>query len=419
MKTKHQQNLLALALVGSLAFAAGCETEHEGKCCKAARSSGEIEGHVLIAGQPVAGSTVTLYAAGEGAPTQLAQGKTDAKGEFEMDAKSAPKDSVVYLIAEGPKDGVALMSLLGTSWPKQVTVNELTTVASAFTAAQFINGEAISGKPLSLHIAAGNTPNLVDPATGKWGKVLLDPLNSSMTTTMATLDTLGSLISAYATTANDDWKARFIKAATPPAGVAPKNTIEAMADIARVSYAAPKELYGLFDEAYPLPAPDGRRSAPFVPYLVWAPDDFALSLCYSGGGDFANGRFMFDAEGNLWSGMNWLPGSQSGVNKSTGGGVGKFAPNGKALSPDIFGFTGMGIDGVGWGTAVAKDKVWITSFNGKFSCSISTAHPPPRRAMSPSRIKCSASWALASPTTGTSGLPTVRTTSCCSFPAAC
>ena len=72
---------------------------------------------------------------------------------------------------------------------------------------------------MSLHIAAGNTPNLVDPATGGWGKVLLDPLNSSMTTTMATLDTLGSLISAYATTANDDWRARFLKAATPPTGV--------------------------------------------------------------------------------------------------------------------------------------------------------------------------------------------------------
>ena len=326
MKTTRIQNLLAVALVGALAFASGCETEHEGNSEKSARSSGEIEGHVLIAGQPVAGSTVTLYAAGEGAPTQLAQGKTDAEGEFELDAKSAPQGSVVYLVAKGPKDGVALMSLLGTSWPEKVTVNELTTVASTFTAARFINGEAISGKPLSLHIAAGNTPNLVDPATGGWGKVLLDPLNSSMTTTMANLDTLGSLISAYATVANDDWRARFLKAATPPGGVAPKNTLEAMAGIAREPWAAPKELYGLFDEAYPLPAPDGRRSAPFAPYLVWAPDDFALSLCFSGGGDYANGRFMFDADGNLWCGMNWMPGSQSGVNKSTGGGVGKFAP---------------------------------------------------------------------------------------------
>jgi streptogramin lyase len=141
--------------------------------------------------------------------------------------------------------------------------------------------------------------------------------------------------------------------------------LEAMASIARAPWAAPKELYALFDEAYPLPAPDGRRSAPFAPYLVYVPDDFALSLCFSGGGAYATGRFMFDADGNLWSGMNWLPGSQSGVNKSTGGGVGKYAPNGTALSPAITGFTGMGIDGVGWGTAVTKDRVWASSFNGK------------------------------------------------------
>ena len=218
---------------------------------------------------------------------------------------------------------------------------------------------------MSLHIAAGNTPNLVDPVTGSWGKVLLDPLNSSMTTTMANLDTLGSLISAFATVANDDWRARFFKAATPPGGVTPKNTLEAMAGIAREPWAAPKELYGLFDEAYPQPEDGSRRSAPFVPYLAWTPPDFCLSLCFSGGGDYANGRFMFDAEGNLWCGMNWMPGSQSGVIHSIGGGVGKFAPNGTALSPAITGFTGMGIDGVGWGTAVTKDRVWISSFNGK------------------------------------------------------
>ena len=74
---------------------------------------------------------------------------------------------------------------------------------------------------------------------------------------------------------------------------------------------------------------------------------------------------MFDAEGNLWSGQNWLPGSQSGVMNGIGGGTIKFAPNGTALSPAITGFTGMGVDGIGWGTAVAPDKVWVASFNGK------------------------------------------------------
>jgi hypothetical protein len=358
-----KQSLTALVAIGIISL--------PNMSARAADLAGSVQG----AGQPIAGSTVTLFAAGTGTPTQLAQSKTDSDGAFKLNAKQAPKDSILYVVAKGgtPKaavakgsnDGIALMTLFGTSLPKNVTINELTTVASAFTAARFINGEAISGKPLSLRIASGNTPNLVDPVTGKWGTVLIDPLNSYMTTTMATLDTLGSLISAYATVANDDWKARFLRAATPFNGATPKNTLEAMAGIAREPWAAPKELYGLFDEAYPLPAPDGRRSAPFLPYLVWVPDDFCLSLCFSGGGDYANGRFMFDAEGNLWSGQNWMPGSQSGVNKSTGGGVIKFSPNGKALSPAITGFTGMGIDGVGWGTAVTKDRVWISSFNGK------------------------------------------------------
>ena len=138
-----------------------------------------------------------------------------------------------------------------------------------------------------------------------------------------------------------------------------------MAGIARAPWANAKELYALFDEAYPQPKDGARRKAPFVPYLAWSPPDFALSLCFAGGGVCANGRFMFDADGNLWSGQNWMPGSQSGVLKSIGGGVVKFTPSGTALSPPITGFTGMGLDGVGWGTAVTRENVWASSFNGK------------------------------------------------------
>jgi hypothetical protein len=336
-----------------------------------------VEGQVQAGGGPLAGSTVTLWAASTREPKQLAQTKSGSDGRFELRTADTPgNDVVLYVVAKGgiatvnkgsgDNPAIALLTVLGNQPPAKIVINELTTVASTFTSARFIKGEAISGNPLGLRIAAGNAPNLVEPATGGWGKVLLDPLNSSMTTTLAKLDTLGSLISAYAAVTNDDWRARFLKAATPTGGVTPKNTLEAMAGIAREPWAAPKELYGLYDEAYPLPAPDARRSgAPFAPYLVYVPDDFALSLAFSGGGDFANGRFMFDADGNLWSGQNWLPGSQSGVNKSTGGGVIKFSPDGTALSPPITGFTGMGIDGVGWGTAVTKDRVWISSFNGK------------------------------------------------------
>lgn len=327
------------------------------------------------AGSPIGASTVTLYATGDGKPVQMAQGKTDGNGAIKLKFKHAQKDSVLYLVAKGgtpkaaadkgPNDAIALMTLLGPEVPKKVTVNELTTVASAFTTARFINGESISGNRLGLRIAAGNVPNLADPATGGWGKVLLDPINSTQTTTLANLNTLGSLISACFTVANDDWRARFFKAATPPSGVTPKNTLDAMAGIALAPWAEPKALYALFDEAYPQPKDGSRRSAPFVPYLAYVPDDFTLMLCFAGGGYYAGGKLLFDADGNLWSGQNWMPGSQSGVINSIGGGVVKFTPNGTPLSPPITGFTGMGIDGIGWGTGVTRENVWVSSFNGK------------------------------------------------------
>jgi hypothetical protein len=264
-------------------------------------SAGEIAGTVQVAGSPVAGSTVTLYAAGEGQPAQLGQGKTRADGTFQLSTGADnAADKVLYLVARSgtPKaagakrssGAVALLSVLGSSPPKQVTVNELTTVASSFTCARFLDEESISGKPLGLRIAAGNAPNLVDPVTGGWGKVLLDPLNSTQTTTLANLNTLGSLLTAFSTVADDNWRSRFLKAATPVGGMAPKTGVDAMTNIARRPWVNAKVLYALFDEAYPQPKDGSRRNAPFLPYLAYTPQDFALSLCFSGGGCYANVR---------------------------------------------------------------------------------------------------------------------------------
>jgi hypothetical protein len=307
-------SLTTLAVVAGFLFAAGYSTSRAADETPSTGSAGEIAGSVQVAGQPIAGATVTVYAAGAAAPSKLGEGQTDDQGAFKLDASNAPSDSVLYVVAKGgtPKaaaskganDTIALLSVLGSTQPKTVTVNELTTVASAFTAARFINGEEISGNPLGLRIAAGNTPNLVDPVTGGWGKVIVDGLNCTWTTSLANLNTLGSLIAAYATVADDDWRNRFLKAATPTGGETPKNTLEAMAGIARTPWANPKELYALFDEAYPEPKDGGRRAAPFVPYLLYTPSDFCLSLWFSGGGSYSNGNFCFDAEGNVWSGTN-------------------------------------------------------------------------------------------------------------------
>jgi hypothetical protein len=84
----------------------------------------ELAGIVQGAGLPIADSTVTLYAAGTGAPTRLAQSKTDDNGAFKLHVDQTPPDSVLYLVAngstpraaadKGPNDAIALMAVLGT-----------------------------------------------------------------------------------------------------------------------------------------------------------------------------------------------------------------------------------------------------------------------------------------------------------------
>src|SRR5580692_10330381 len=59
-----------------------------------------LAGSVQVAGSPVAGATVTLYAAGAGAPAPLAQGGTDGSGAFAINGGQAPEGSVFYLVAK-------------------------------------------------------------------------------------------------------------------------------------------------------------------------------------------------------------------------------------------------------------------------------------------------------------------------------
>jgi hypothetical protein len=334
-----------------------------------------VKGLVALGGAPIARSTVTLWEASVDAPKQLDQVKSGDDGRFEVNAKAARADGVLYLVAAGgvPKAGksdsdnpaVVLLALVGSKPPEQVVVNELSTVASAYTAARFIRDGSISGNPLGLRIAAMNVPNFVNLQSGSWGAVIVDGLNMTRSTTLSNFNTLASLVTYAGTSASGDWRARFFRAATPSGGTTPSNTLGAIAGIARQSWAHPKDLYALFEEAYPQAKEGLPNAAPFVPYLLYAPSDFALVLRFSGGGLYAPGRLMFDVDGNLWSGVNWMPGSQSSAARNIGGGVAKFGVDGSALSPPVTGFMGAGINGIGWGTAVTRENVWVSSFNGK------------------------------------------------------
>ena len=363
MKIKCQQNLLAVALVGALAFAS--------ILAHAAELSGNVQG----AGGPISGSTVTVYAAGNGAPTQLSQGKTDDNGAFNLDVGQAPAESVLYVVAKGgtPKaaadkganDAIALLAVLGAKPPKNVVVNEFSTVASAATCAQFLTGEILSGNNLGLRIAAGNVPNFVDLETGGYGATIQDALNSAQTPTMANFATLANLLAGCITRVNAEAGSNFFAVATSPTGTVPTDTLTAIETILRNPWHQPEQVFALLDKFYPVPKGKNLRPTPFMPYLTWAPSAWVLPLKFTGGGLSAPGKMMFDSEGNLWAGDNFIVGAQN-QDALWAGNLSKFAPNGKPLSPMTTGFTGGGVEGIGFGLCVdAHDNCWATTYGSK------------------------------------------------------
>jgi hypothetical protein len=336
-------------------------------------SAAEINGQVLGAGTPVIGSTVTLWAAGTGAPQQLAQAQSGSDGRFTISADGHGAD--LYLLAKGGRPSVnqasgdnpalTMISVLGYTPPPRVVVNEMTTVASVWTHAQFLSGAEVKGPAIGLKIAAGNLPNFVDLQTGGWGIAIQDPLNSGQTPTMANFATLADLLSGCAIGVKANACSKLFAAATPPTGVVPTDTLTTAQSIARYPWYRPERLFALLSEFYPVPQGKTMRPVPYMPYLSFAPSAWVLPLKFDGGGYRAGGGAMFDSEGSLWVGDNFTVGWQ-GQDSLWQGNATKFDPNGKPLSPITTGFAGGGMQGNSFGTAVdAKDNAWFSTYGGK------------------------------------------------------
>ena len=347
-----------------------------GSACSPAAAAARIEGQVQAGGGAVANSTVTLWGASAGEPKQLAQTQTSSDGHFQLATDETPgADVSLYLIAEGGhatvKTGgdnnpaIALLTVLGSAPPGKVVINEMTTVASVWTNAQFLDGTAIKGPPLSLRIAAGNVPNFVDLQSGGWGATIQDPLNSGQTPTMANFATLADVIAGCVTSVTPDACPKLYTAATPPKGVAPNDTLTAAQSIARAPWYQPTRVFALVEQFYPIPKGKNLRSVPYMPYLNTAPSAWVLPLKFDGGGYRAGGKATFDSEGNLWVGDNFTVGWQASDSLWQGHAT-KFAPNGRAISPITTGFTGGGMEGGTFGAAVdSKDNAWLTSYGSK------------------------------------------------------
>src|SRR5208283_166954 len=171
-------------------------------------SAADIKGQVLGGGAPIARSTVILMQASAGEPKRLAQTKTDNDGRFAIRGTGAAGSSL-YLVASGGipmankgsvnNPAILLLTVVGSKPLAKVVINEMTTVASVVTHAQFIVGTWIKGSPLALRLAADNVPNFVDLETGGYGPTIQDALNSGQTPTMANFATFSSVLAGCVT----------------------------------------------------------------------------------------------------------------------------------------------------------------------------------------------------------------------------
>ena len=213
--------------------------------------------------------------------------------------------------ASGDNPAIALLAIVGGNPPASVVINEMTTVASVWTSAQFLDGTALKGHALGLKIGAGNVPNFVDLSTGGWGGPIKDPLNSGQKPTMANFATVSDGLSGCVTQVSADACSSLFAAATGPAGGAPTSTLTAAESIARASWYNPERVFAFLDAFYPLEKGKIMRPVPFMPYLGVAPSAWVLPLKSDGGGYRAGGKAMFDSEGNFWVGDNFTVGWQA------------------------------------------------------------------------------------------------------------
>ncbi len=349
-----------------------------------------LSGRVLDGSVPLSPLGVTLYASDPAHPQRCAEAlgtdTTAGDGSFQI-VYAPPGDasSVVYVIADAPRHGttpaqgcrnfdgpVVLASVLGTAGgplPADVVVNGRTTVAAAYALAQFIDGSRIGGRVRGFQNAAGMAGNLADAETGGAGAVLANSPNGSETETLSSFNSLANMVAACV--ASRAACATLFQLARPPRGPTPKNTLQALVEIARHPAPSVQKVNSLFDLSKLPPAP----YQPARPVDV-APVAWTLALRFVGDGVSMDGpgNFAIDEEGSLWVANNYTYSPDPNGIVCGSKILLRFTPTGQYVSGSPY--TGSGLDGAGYGVTLdPAGDVWVGNFGfASPSCSAQPGH---------------------------------------------
>jgi sugar lactone lactonase YvrE len=330
------------------------------------KGGGTIRGTV-----PFAGMNVVLMTAkpGAAAPVRLGSARSTAGGEFRVHF-GADDAGVKYLLATRPGgaaeagfpvDGQSyrLAAALGEVLPigkGPVKITERTTVAMGFAMAQFIGaGDRVAGTNPGLKNAAAMSADLVTTGGGL-SRVLRKFPNGGSTSTLPTFNSLANLLTICRR--QDIGCARLLSKTRAPGGAPSRDTLEAVANVARNPSHGVRDLYKLSLAAL-------SRRGTWQPALGRgeAPDAWTLALRFEGTppGMDGPGNFSIDPEGNLWVANNYAYSRQSRKPACGSDKLFRFTPTGQTYpgSP----YVGGGLSGVGFGVAVDRsERVWAANF---------------------------------------------------------
>ena len=399
---------LMVAVSLGLLITAGCGgMVDEG--LNSAQPGAVLKGNVHGGQQPVALATIQLYAAqatGYGALSQPLIGSTvmtDNNGNFtitgDYSCPAAPNDQV-YLVAttgnsgSGANANLALMTALGSCAnllisPSTtfISVNEVTTVASAYALTGFMTDYKHVGSSSTNYVGLKNAfatvTNLVDIPTGVALAVTPAYVNAPTGTTSATfrsvvpqaeINTLANIIATCVNTngvgGSSTNCATLFGATKPSGGSTPADTIQAALNIALYPGSNVPTLWGL-----PV------ATAPFGPTLSTMPNDWTIALNFIGGGlggpsspvsqDAASSDLAIDASGNVWI-SNFR---SSKVTELTN--LGAPLTTSTVLTPSVVtgGYSGGGLSNP---NAIAIDNTgnaWMANSNGTLSELTSNGSP--------------------------------------------
>jgi streptogramin lyase len=341
---------------------------------------------------PVSGAQVFAYQAGSGGygrgDLKIACTTTRTGGQFNFGSGSpvctgsglpatlscpATGSPALYLLAVGGNPGaganaaLVLMAAVGNcnSLPASsfVAINEVTTVAAVWTLSHFMNctGGSVNG------IIAGCTSNSRDVGTSAGNAAglnnamalvggLVNPANgvartsspAGVTPPAAEINTLGNILQdcVNSTGATATACVNLFSCVTPgakpgtgntapctlPAGaIAPTDTLTAALDVARNPVNNVAALFNLTS-----------KSPAFSPALSAAPNDWTVSLNYSGGGLSSPAGIAIDASGSAWI-TNFNSNSVTGINAA-----GSVITGGSGLTgPPVINPVGITIDPTG------------------------------------------------------------------------